>query len=281
MNWIIGILGIILALFILGWALARTTKVVKPAKRPKFAHKAKSEMSSHEKEAMMDEFLRTTGTHLKERTRFEQSLINAKKKLWIGRDGKRVHSRKAFLTAKRIADIVDDQAGLWKSLKKVKSHGKDTRFEANNEELEKRRVQLRFFILELVRDIQEEEQVTKHALTIDKKHDFEVRLRDAKKSVEIKKLEKELDIELRKFREYNLSAQSGRKLLDFNRVIMSKAKELGLIMINLLKHHIKENEWTGSGKENAQQTAHHIAFFCKKIDDDVLAKTVIAKTIRR
>ncbi|MBU0461182.1 MAG: hypothetical protein KJ574_01210 [Nanoarchaeota archaeon] len=316
------IISLLIGLFVIGWLISKIRKGAKVTGRAVSSFgsavkkgaveggkkgwdwgKEKGQPVGKEQggEKPIDKYLGITGKHLRAKTKFEENLINAKRSLWFGRDGERVHSRKAFMTSKRIADLADDQAELWPSIQST-GVSQGTRFEANNQELHKRIAQLQFYMTELAREIQQEVETersliqesqkaaqvqqqeaagTRQSLMIAQKEGMESKLHHAQTEHEIKALKHEIDVEFKKFREYNTIAQSQLRFLGVNRVVFLKIRDVGWAMLPLLKQFISQNLWTGNGRDNAQQKAHDIVYFCKKIDDDITAKAAFSRLVGR
>ncbi|MFQ5475257.1 MAG: hypothetical protein ACE5DM_05470, partial [Candidatus Nanoarchaeia archaeon] len=181
-----------------------------------------------------------TGKYLQQRTKFEKALINARREMWVGKDTERVHSRKALLIAKRIADLMDNQQRLWPK-------GTGDRFETNRLELDQRMLQVQFYLLELAREPQEdieaerllklegkgaaqqekEELVrARKDLILAKKLELETKLHHATKRKAVKALRKEICIDLKKLKAYNEFVQASGKLLDINREVLDKINNI-------------------------------------------------------
>ena len=309
------IVSFVLVLFIAGWMLSKVAHGAKSLRASRLGAKAgrrardssakpsgkgpyRTALIEEQKhEQKIDKVLGVAGKHLTQHSKFESQLINAKKKLWIGKDGERVHSKKALLTAKRLADVMDDQAMLWKTVSKA-GIDSGTRFHHNQEDIEKLMVRLRLYLLELAREIQQEVESerglidesqkaeelqrreatgTRKSMMIAEKAGMESRIPHAGKE-EIHDLKRELKIEYEKFHDYNTLVQAGVRMTGLNRFVYAKIREI-LTALMTFKAFLEQNKFKGGFGNNAPQQAHNLVVYCKKLDENVATKAVAAKTI--
>lgn len=235
------------------------------------------------KEKKLDRLLRRTGKHMRRDLKFEMKM----------QDRESSEAKKSMYLAKRIVYLSDEQAKLWIAVAGNTNLLGRSNYQSNSEELKKRVMELQHHILEvahkLQKEIESEKQAvaesqhgeelekkemvrTKQSLILERRDERLEGIKDAKSKEEVQSLRREMDIEMKKFREYNIGVQSELKMLNADRAVASMIKQLGWLLIPAFRKYSEANMWIGNGQENAQQKAHYIAFYCKKIYDTTLVK---------